>query len=73
MFSVFKVFLFYLLVKILSTGIAFADSKQENFDTWLISYKKFALSKGISQETLNIAFENVKFLEQVIKYDRKQP
>ena len=32
-----------------------------------------ALKKGISEETLYIAFENVKFLDQVIKYDRKQP
>ena len=38
-----------------------------------LSYKKFALKKGISQETINIAFKNVKFLDQVIKYDRKQP
>jgi len=27
----------------------------------------------VSQKTIDIAFKNVKFLEQVIKYDRKQP
>ena len=54
------------------TSISLADSKSD-FNTWLNSYKKFALKKGISQETINVAFENVKFLEQVIKYDRKQP
>ena len=51
----------------------FIVSAEANFDTWLISYKEFALKKGISQETINIAFKNVKFLEKVIGYDRKQP
>ena len=45
----------------------------EDFNNWLSSYKKTALKKGISQETIDVAFKNVKFLEQVIKYDRKQP
>jgi len=45
----------------------------EDFNQWLISYKEYAESKGISKKTINIAFKNVIFLEQVIKYDRKQP
>ena len=45
----------------------------EDFNQWLSSYKKYAKSKGVSQETINIAFKNVIFLEKVIKYDRKQP
>ena len=45
----------------------------ESFDDWLSGYKKFALKKGVSKETIDIAFNNVKFLEKVIKYDRKQP
>jgi len=45
----------------------------ENFNEWLTSYKKFAETKGISKETINVAFKNVTFLDQVIKYDRKQP
>ena len=49
------------------------SSFAENFETWLSSYKKFAVKKGVSEETVNIAFKNVKFLDQVIKYDRKQP
>ena len=57
------------MILILATPIY----SEEKFDTWLASYKKYALTKGISQETINIAFRNVKFLEQVIKYDRKQP
>tara|TARA_Y100000590_G_scaffold449487_1_gene587668 strand:- start:11218 stop:12249 length:1032 start_codon:yes stop_codon:yes gene_type:complete len=48
-------------------------STESSFDDWLSSYKKFALKNGISQDTINVAFKNVKFLDQVIKYDRKQP
>ena len=52
------------------TSLAFGE---ETFDDWLNTYKKKAIKKGISQNTLNLAFKNVKFLDQVIKYDRKQP
>ena len=61
------------MLKVLIFNSAFAATSDIDFNTWLTSYKKFALKKGISQETINIAFKNVKFLEQVISYDRKQP
>jgi len=51
----------------------FTATADESFDVWLDSYKKHAFKKGISQETINLAFKNVKFLEKVIKFDRKQP
>ena len=57
----------------LVAGFSSKTNAEENFNTWLASYKKFALEKGISKETIDIAFKNVKFLDQVIKYDRKQP
>ena len=65
--------MFLLMFKILVIGFSFKAYAEENFETWLSSYKMFALKEGISQKTINIAFKNVKFLEQVIKYDRKQP
>ena len=68
-----KIFIFFLFFKILFVNNAFAVNTDESFDAWLSSYKKFALKKNISQETIDIAFKNVKFLDQVIKYDRKQP
>ncbi len=46
---------------------------ETDFKLWLESYKKSALKKGISQGTIDVAFKNVKFLDKVIKYDRKQP
>ena len=53
-------------------SLLFADTN-EDFNTWLTSYKKFALKEGISIGTIDKVFSNVKYLEQVIKYDRKQP
>jgi len=50
-----------------------SHASQNEFDKWLATYKKYALNKGVSQNTINIAFKNVKFLEKVIGYDRKQP
>ena len=61
------------LFKVLIFNSVFAATSNTDFETWLTSYKKNALKKGISQKTINVAFKNVKFLEQVIKYDRKQP
>jgi len=68
--KILKFFLFFIILHINAITFVIAE---ENFDSWLISYKKFALKEGVSQETLDIAFKNVKFLDQVIKYDRKQP
>ena len=65
--------MFFLLLLILFFTFLSNSNDEENFETWLSSYKKFALKKGVSQETIDIAFKNVKFLEQVIRYDRKQP
>ena len=62
-----------ILLKVLIINSVFAATSEVNFDTWLTSYKKTALEKGISQKTIDITFKDVKFLEQVIKYDRKQP
>ena len=65
--------MFILLFQILVVGFSSKTDAEENFEKWLLSYKKFALKQGISQETIDIAFKNVKFLDQVIRYDRKQP
>ena len=59
------IFLFFLSLSPLKAN--------EDFKEWLITYKKYVKSKGVSKETIDIAFKNVIFLEQVIKYDRKQP
>jgi len=67
-------FLITNLFIIIFFSILFSPLKaDEDFNEWLTSYKKYAETKGISKETINETFKNVIFLDQVIKYDRKQP
>ena len=69
----YKVFIFVFIFKIIIFNQAFNAYSEESFDSWLLSYKESALEKGISKHTIDIAFKDVKFLEKVIKFDRKQP
>ncbi len=62
-------FLFFLIFP----NLVFAELTSEGFNLWLIDYKIYAKKKGISDETINKTFENAVFLEQVIRYDNKQP
>ena len=66
--SAFFLFIFILL------SMNSPDSKsEETFDSWLKSYKKFVFNKGVSKKTIEAVFKDVKYLEQVIVYDRRQP
>ena len=69
----FKIITLLIFIQILTFNSSFSATSNADFGIWLESYKKIALKKGISQKTIEIAFKNVKFLDQVIKYDRKQP
>ena len=73
MTTINKILIFLLMFQILVVSFSSKINAKENFETWLLSYKKFALKKGISQSTIDASFKNVKFLDRVIKYDRKQP
>lgn len=73
MSSIYKLLKFLFLLQILVVSFSFNIYAEESFEIWLSSYKKFAFKKGISQETIDVAFKNVRFLEQVIKFDRRQP
>jgi len=73
MHSIYKILRTVLILNILILANHFEAQGEESFEAWLSSYKAFALKKGVSQETINVAFEDVRYLEQVIKYDRKQP
>ena len=48
-------------------------SYAENFEDWLVNFKKVALNNGISENTFSLVMENAKYLPDVIKYDRYQP
>ena len=45
----------------------------QDFNSWLISFKDYAIKRGISKKTLDITMSKVKFLPKVIEYDRYQP
>ena len=69
----FKNAILLFLFKVLIFNSVFAATSNSDFESWLASYKKIVLEKGISQKTIDLAFKNVIFLDQVIKYDRQQP
>jgi len=69
----YKTIIFIVFFKFLIINFAYPSNLQSDFEIWLSSYKKLALKEGVSQKTINTAFKNVKFLERVLKYDRKQP
>ena len=73
MYYIFKSIVIIFFVVLFSSNYASPSNENESFNQWLESYKKFALSKGVSKETISIAFKNVKYLSKVIGYDRKQP
>ena len=69
----YKILIVSLVIIYLFEKPALSQNINEDFVVWLDSYKKMALKKGISRETIETVFKNVKYLSQVIKYDRKQP
>jgi membrane-bound lytic murein transglycosylase B len=67
-----------LLKKIFITLILFVHSSnlysnEPGFDEWLNNFKKVSKDFGISDKTINLTFNNIKFLPKVIEYDRYQP
>ena len=69
----FKIISLLFLFEFLILNSVVATTSNDDFETWIFSYKKFALKKGISKKTIDIVFKDARFLEKVIQYDRKQP
>ena len=47
--------------------------KADDFNNWVVNFKKRALDQNISPETVNLIMDKVVFLPKVIEYDRYQP
>ena len=45
----------------------------ESFDEWKTNFLKYAISQGVSEQTLFAVIDDLKFLPKVIEYDRYQP
>ena len=67
-----KLINYILIIIILSFTISSAEN-QDGFLTWKKNFKKIALQNNISERTFDKVMANVKFLPNVIKYDRYQP
>ena len=46
MSTIYKILMFFLMFQILVVSFSFKTNAEENFETWLSSYKKFALKKA---------------------------
>ena len=67
-----KLINFFFLIIIFSITNVFGD-QQASFLEWKKNFKIIALENNISETTFDKVMENVKFLPNVIKYDRYQP
>ena len=66
-----KITNFFLLIYILFIqSFVFADN---NFNEWVLDFKKKAKNEGISSKTVNNIMDKAIYLPKVIQYDRYQP
>jgi len=67
--KIIKIFICIFLISLVNINNILAD----DFDSWIISFRNYAIKNGISKKTLDTTFSKVKFLPKVIEYDRYQP
>ena len=67
-----KITNYIIILIILNITSSLADN-QADFLVWKENFKKDALQNNISEKTFDKVMANVKFLPNVIKYDRYQP
>ena len=67
-----KLIKYILIIFIISFTSSFSN-EQIDFQKWKKNFKKIALKNNISETTFDIVMAKVKFLPDVIKYDRYQP
>ncbi|MDA7574463.1 lytic murein transglycosylase [Candidatus Pelagibacter sp.] len=63
-------YLFIFTIFIFTSSLS---DNQTDFLNWKNSFKQIALQNNISEKTFDMTMSNVKFLPDVIKYDRYQP
>ena len=63
----------YIFIFVILSFVPSLAVDQTSFLTWKENFKKVALQNDISEKTFDKVMANVKFLPNVIKYDRYQP
>ncbi len=62
------IFLYLLIIP------PFSQAKgEQDFQAWLMKFRKSAVSAGISKETLDLTLPKVQFIPRVIELDKSQP
>ena len=64
--KIIKIIFCIILISLNNINPIFA----ENFNSWVISFKDYAMDKGISKKTLDKTMSKVKFQPKVIEYDK---
>ena len=67
-----KLIKYVLIIISFSFSVLYADNNIK-FQEWKKKFKNVALKNNISHETFDTVLANIKFLPNVIKYDRYQP
>ena len=67
--KIIKIIFYVILISSNNINPIFA----KDFNSWLDSFKIYAMKEGISKKTLDKTMSKVKFLPKVIEYDRYQP
>ena len=62
-----------IILSILLTHTGTLHSYEPGFDEWLSNFKIVSKNSGISEKTISLTFDNIKYLPKVIEYDRYQP
>ena len=70
MLKIFKS-IYFLTFLILLPSATLANN--DDFDSWVKDFKILAISSGVSKTVVDDVMSDVKFLQNVIKYDRFQP
>ncbi|MGB4057171.1 MAG: lytic murein transglycosylase [Alphaproteobacteria bacterium] len=68
-----KYIVFFAVFLSAGAGFVLPAAYAGDFSAWLAALRREAAGKGISQETVDTALSDVKFLPRVIELDRKQP
>ena len=63
---------FFFILLLLTFNFS-SSLNAENFEDWVIKFKKKAIKNNISSATVNAIMDKAIFLPKVIEYDRYQP
>ena len=63
----------YIIIFFICSITSSLSSNQTEFQNWKKSFRKIALQNNISAKTFDLTMSNIKYLPNVIKYDRYQP